>query len=124
MPFFLAFWGASFAYQVSQLILAHVTKSSFPYWNGMVIWTVVGALDANLPTLFGKEPFIQSNAERTKIFIMVSAAIAVINYLRFAKQVIWQITDFIGVACFTVRHKDESGGWVENDEATMEKKKQ
>lgn len=27
-------------------------------------------------------------------------------------------TDYTGIACFTVRHKDANGGWVENDEAT------
>jgi ethanolaminephosphotransferase len=46
---FCFYWGATFSYQVSHLILAHITKSSFPYWNGMIIWTLMGAIDANLP---------------------------------------------------------------------------
>jgi ethanolaminephosphotransferase len=42
------------ACQVSQLILAHVTKSPFPYWNGMMIYSLFGALDANAEWLFGR----------------------------------------------------------------------
>jgi ethanolaminephosphotransferase len=44
----------SFAYQVSQLILAHVTKSPFPYWNGMMIFSLLSAIDANAFALFGR----------------------------------------------------------------------
>jgi ethanolaminephosphotransferase len=43
----------SFSYQVSQLILAHVTKSPFPFWNGMMVYSLFGALDANATWLFG-----------------------------------------------------------------------
>ena len=44
----------SFSYQVSQLILAHVTKSPFPYWNGMMVYSLFGAIDANSGWLFGR----------------------------------------------------------------------
>lgn len=88
---FMAFWCASFAYQVSQLILAHVTKSPFPYWNWMVLWTLFGSVDANATRLFGREPWIQNSPERVRLFIIVSAVVAAINYMRFAKQVIWQM---------------------------------
>lgn len=43
-----------FSYQVSQLILAHVTKSPFPYWNGMMVYSIFGALDANSQWLFNR----------------------------------------------------------------------
>lgn len=68
--------------------------------------------------------------------------VAILNYLRYAKSVIWQMyvprfswwysgtlqliigfsTDFTGIACFTVRHKDAQGGWVDNEQATEAKK--
>ncbi|ORY24123.1 hypothetical protein BCR39DRAFT_547721 [Naematelia encephala] len=51
---FLGYWGMSFSYQVSQLILAHVTKSPFPYWNGMMVYSLFGAVDANAEWLFGR----------------------------------------------------------------------
>lgn len=119
---FIAYWGACFSYQVSHLILAHVTKSSFPYWNGMMVYTFLGALDANLPR-FGIDSLIQSNDARTYWFVAGSAIFAIINYIRFAKSTIWQITNYLGLACFTVRHKDETGHWVENEQAKEDRLK-
>ena len=51
---FLCTWGLQFAHQVSRIILAHVTKQSFPYWDAMWIWSIVGAVDANLPLLIDR----------------------------------------------------------------------
>ncbi len=44
----------SFSYQVSQLILAHVTKAPFPFWNGMMVYSLFGAIDANSGWLLGR----------------------------------------------------------------------
>ena len=49
----------SFSYQVSQLILAHVTKSPFPYWNGMMVYSLFGAIDANAQYLFNRSVPVQ-----------------------------------------------------------------
>ena len=53
---FLCAWGIQFAHQVGRMILAHVTLGSeaFPCWDWMWMWNAVGALDANLPRLFGR----------------------------------------------------------------------
>ena len=51
---FLCSWGLQFAHQVSRIILAHVTKQPFPYWDSMWVWSIVGAIDANLPTLINR----------------------------------------------------------------------
>ena len=51
---FLCSWGLQFAHQVSRIILAHVTKQSFPWWDSMWIWSIVGAVDANLPLLINR----------------------------------------------------------------------
>ena len=53
LPFVCA-WGLQFAHQVSRMILAHVTKQPFPWWDAMWVWSVVGAVDANLPVLLGR----------------------------------------------------------------------
>ncbi|OWZ66331.1 hypothetical protein AYX14_03140 [Cryptococcus neoformans] len=111
---FLGYWGMAFSYQVSQLILAHVTKSSFPYWNGMMIFSLFGAADANMGWLFGREPLVQSSPVAANVFIWMSFVVALFNYVRFAREVIWQICEYTGLACFTVRHKDENGKWVQN----------
>ena len=51
---FLCAWGLQFAHQVSRIILAHVTKTPFPWWDAMWIWSIVGAVDANLPLLINR----------------------------------------------------------------------
>jgi ethanolaminephosphotransferase len=46
---FVAFccaWGIAFAYSVGLLIVAHVTKAPFPYWNGATLYALLGAIDA------------------------------------------------------------------------------
>ncbi|OJT04512.1 hypothetical protein TRAPUB_4782 [Trametes pubescens] len=50
---FLCAWGLQFAHQVSRIILAHVTRQPFPWWDAMWVWSIVGAVDANLPRLIG-----------------------------------------------------------------------
>ncbi|WWC87383.1 uncharacterized protein L201_002272 [Kwoniella dendrophila CBS 6074] len=119
---FIGYWGMAFSYQVSQLILAHVTKSPFPFWNGMMVYSLFGMLDANALWWFGREPLVQSSPVAANVFIGMSFFVALFNYIRFAREVIWQITEYTGIACFTVRHKDANGQWVQNIES--EKKAQ
>ncbi|WVW78960.1 hypothetical protein I302_100923 [Kwoniella bestiolae CBS 10118] len=111
---FIGYWGMAFSYQVSQLILAHVTKSPFPFWNGMMVYSLFGMLDANSLWWFGREPLVQASPVAANVFISMSFFVALFNYIRFAREVIWQITEHTGIACFTVRHKDANGQWVQN----------
>jgi ethanolaminephosphotransferase len=124
----------SFSYQVSQLILAHVTKSPFPYWNGMMVYSLFGMIDANSQYLFGRyvflsfaysiplhsslflpiiqrpitpclvsscskpgadvtyrQPLVQNTPGAANVFIHMSFFVALFNYIRFAREVIWQM---------------------------------
>ncbi|THH31035.1 hypothetical protein EUX98_g3163 [Antrodiella citrinella] len=110
MPFLCA-WGLQFAHQVGRMILAHVTKEPFPWFDAMWIWSLIGAIDANLLRLIGRQPLIQHSPENVKIFIHLSLALSLISYTTFCAQVINEITNYLGIACFTVRKKDESGAW-------------
>ncbi|KZT02066.1 Choline/ethanolaminephosphotransferase [Laetiporus sulphureus 93-53] len=112
LPFLLA-WGLQFAHQVSRIILAHVTKQPFPYWDSMWIWSIVGAVDANLPLLIDRAPLIQSSPRNTAIFVYITLAVSFLSYARFCTLVIQDITNYLGIACFTVRKKDNAGKWVE-----------
>ena len=51
---FLCAWGLQFAHVVGRMILAHITSQPFPLWDPMYIWTIVGAIDANMPILLGR----------------------------------------------------------------------
>ncbi|KIK94389.1 hypothetical protein PAXRUDRAFT_828044 [Paxillus rubicundulus Ve08.2h10] len=110
LPFICA-WGLQFAHQVGRMILSHVTSSPFPWWNPMWLWSVIGVLDAHLPDLLDRSPIIQSTPKRTAIFIYLTVAISFIAYARFCTLVIKDITEYLGIACFTVRKKDAEGVW-------------
>ncbi|BEI80465.1 hypothetical protein CcaverHIS002_0109940 [Cutaneotrichosporon cavernicola] len=84
-----------------------------PYWNGMMVYSLASAIDANAQWLFGVEPLVQSSPTASNVFIWMSFFVALFNYVRFAREIIWQICDYTGMACFTVRRRDKSGRWIE-----------
>lgn len=53
---FLCAWGLQFSHQVGRMILAHVTLGSerFPRWDWVWLCSAIGAVDANLPRLYGR----------------------------------------------------------------------
>ncbi|KAI0095189.1 Choline/ethanolaminephosphotransferase [Irpex rosettiformis] len=110
VPFLLA-WGLQAAHLVSRIILAHVTKQSFPLFDSLFLWSVVGAIDANMPLLFNREPLIQHNMHNTRVIVYLTLAVSFFSYARFCTLVINDITNYLGIACFTVRKKDATGHW-------------
>jgi ethanolaminephosphotransferase len=121
--FFMVFWGLQFANQVGRMILAHVTKSSFPFWEWMWIWSTIGTVDANSQFLFGRPPTIQNTPQRTLLFVFASLFLALARYARFCTLVINDITDYLGIACFTVRKKDAKGNWKSAEDVDSSKPK-
>ena len=95
---FLSYWGITFAYNVGLLIVAHVSKAPFPYWNIAIVWSAVLAVDANLPT-----SYIQTNPEMQLKVIWASLGFAAVLYLHFCHNVITTITKELGMACFVVK---------------------
>ncbi|KAL4070332.1 CDP-alcohol phosphatidyltransferase-domain-containing protein [Scleroderma citrinum] len=113
-PLFLPFlcaWGLQFAHQVGKMILSHITSSPFPMWSPLWIWNIVGVIDAHLPLLLDRPPIIQSTPKRTAVFIYLTLAVSFLAYARFCALVIKDITEYLGIACFTVRRKDAEGVW-------------
>ncbi|KAJ3927586.1 MAG: Choline/ethanolaminephosphotransferase [Lentinula lateritia] len=108
---FLCAWGLQFAHQVGRMILAHLTKTSFPVWDWLWVLSLVGAVDANLPRIAGTSPIIQSTSLATTLYVYTTFWISFIAYARFCVLVINDITNFMGIACFTVRKKDKEGNW-------------
>ncbi|KAJ3853734.1 Choline/ethanolaminephosphotransferase [Lentinula lateritia] len=108
---FLCAWGLQFAHQVGRMILAHLTKTSFPVWDWLWVMSLVGAVDANLPRIAGTSPMIQSTPLLTTLYVYTTFLISFIAYARFCVLVINDITNFMGIACFTVRKKDKEGHW-------------
>ncbi|KDN49556.1 hypothetical protein K437DRAFT_233798 [Tilletiaria anomala UBC 951] len=95
---FCIFWGLSFAYNVGLLIVAHVTKARFPFWNLTLVWSALGAIDAQLPT-----PLIQHSQAATRAAVYVSLVLTALLYGHFCWHVVTTITDELGTACFVVQ---------------------
>ncbi|KAI0803223.1 Choline/ethanolaminephosphotransferase [Irpex lacteus] len=110
VPFLLA-WGLQAAHLVSRIILAHVTKQPFPLFDSLFFWSVLGAIDANLPLLLNRDPLIQHNMHNTSVIVYLTLAVSFFSYARFCTLVINDITNYLGIACFTVRKKDTTGHW-------------
>jgi len=108
---FLCAWGLQFAHQVGRMILAHITSTPLPWWNWLWVFSLVGALDANAPQFFGRAPYIQSTPATTGIFVYLVLAVSFVTYAQFCTAVINEITNYLGIACFTVRKKDANGVW-------------
>ncbi|KAL5536111.1 hypothetical protein ACEPAF_4216 [Sanghuangporus sanghuang] len=111
VPFLLA-WGLQFAHQVGRMILAHLTKrKDMPFWEWLWIWTALMGLDANSQWVFGRPPILHRTYASTTLLILASLILSFYAYARFVYLVINDITDFLGIACFTVRKKDKEGVW-------------
>lgn len=85
---FIFFWGISFAYLVGIVIVAHVTKVPFPYWNVTCVISVLGAIDANLPG----GPIVQSTPAATLRTVYAALALVTAIYAYFVVDVIQAIT--------------------------------
>ena len=56
-------------------------------------------------------PVIQYNTPRTAVLVYITLLASTFVYARFCYRVIWDVTEYLGIACFTVRKKDEKGVW-------------
>lgn len=98
---FVFYWGLNFAYLVGLLIIAHVCRGPFPYWNWMYIPSVLGAIDANL-----SQPILQTSVQATQRTVYGALLLSVIVYGYFVYDVITTITEETGRPCFTVVPKE------------------
>jgi ethanolaminephosphotransferase len=52
---------------------------------------------------------VQTSSKNATIFVWVTLVITFITYGRFVSLVIQDITNYLGIACFTVGKKDKKG---------------
>ncbi|WFD26101.1 ethanolaminephosphotransferase [Malassezia nana] len=96
---FLLLWGLNFAYLVGLVILAHVCRTPYPYWNVLLIPTLVLAIDAHLP-----QPLLQGSPEALTNAVYGSLALSLGVYAYFVWDVITFICKETGKPCFRVAH--------------------
>ena len=54
---------------------------------------------------------IQHNQHNIGVVVLVTLGVSFVSYARFCTLVISDITNYLGIACFTVRKKDVCGQW-------------
>ncbi|KAK3496830.1 CDP-alcohol phosphatidyltransferase-domain-containing protein [Neurospora hispaniola] len=87
-----------FGRMTTKMILAHLTKQSFPYWTVMLWPLIGGALIGNLPR-FGL-PAVTAQFEH--LYLWAYLAFAFVVYSRWAWLVTTSICDFLGINCLTI----------------------
>lgn len=104
------FWGIASAHHVQLVILAHLTKSSFPsaLYHPLVLLTVVAALDARFQ-------IFQTTDERVKQAVLGCLAIAFLVYSHFVWEVIGDICRFYDINCLTIKRKPPPGSAGHHD---------
>lgn len=58
-----------------------------------------------------RPPLIQHSPKRTEKFVYVVLVVALATYARFVMLVVSDITNYLGIACLTVRKRDANGVW-------------
>lgn len=65
-----------------------------------------------------RPPIIQTNTFNTAVLVWFTLALSMVVYGRFVYLVIQDITEYLGIACLTVRKKDEKGHWVHPEKSS------
>lgn len=108
---FIFFIGVSFAYQVGLVIVAHLTKSPYPYFNILLLPIFAGALDALGPFLqerFGKDvlgwPSALGGGSYVIAYVFGCLGLGIGVYGSFVVDVITNICGFLDIWCLTIKH--------------------
>ena len=72
------------------------------------------------PSLHSSPPIIQTTPGRLHLIILATLVISFVSYARFVTLVINDITEYLGIACFTVQRKDATGHWATPTKAKNE----
>lgn len=58
-----------------------------------------------------RPPLIQHSPKLTEKFVYVVLVVSFVTYARFVVLVVSDITNYLGIACLTVRKRDANGVW-------------
>ena len=82
----------------TKIILAHLTRQPFPYWTGLLLPLIGGAVMVNLPFI-GLDPV---SREIEHYYLWAYFVTSVVVYFRWAYLVINAICDYLGIQCLTI----------------------
>ncbi|KAF2839167.1 Choline/ethanolaminephosphotransferase [Patellaria atrata CBS 101060] len=115
---FAFFAGLINAYSVGQMIVAHLTKSRYPYYNVLLLPLFYGVFDSLGPVLqhFGEKvvggdlgrflgwPSALGDGVYQVAFVFCCLGLAVGVYGSFVVDVITSICDYLDIWCLTIKH--------------------
>ena len=70
----------------------------------LLLWSLVGALDANMPRLIpGQRSFVHGTEEQALAFVYASLALAGIMYVFFVSDAISTFCEVLDINCLTIK---------------------
>lgn len=108
---FVLYIGLLNAYSVGQIIVAHITKSEYPYQNILMLPLFFGVVDSVGPFLQERSgiswlgwPSSLGNGTYQISFVFMSLGMAIGVYGSFVVDVIVAICDYLDIWCLTIKH--------------------
>jgi len=120
---FVFFAGLLNAYSVGRIIVAHLTKSSFPRTNILIPPLIFGVADSIGPFLqeqlgWGWPSALGQNSVYQVAFVFMCLGLSIGVYGSFVHDVITTICDYLDIWCLTIKHP-----YVEGQDEKAEDKK-
>lgn len=98
---FVFYAGLINAFSVGRIIIAHLTKSRFPYTNILLLPLFFGVVDSLLP-LFGVPSALGPEYQVAFVFLCFGFGIGV--YGTFCYDCVITICDYLDIYCLTIKH--------------------
>jgi len=105
---FVFFVGLVNAYSVGQMIVAHLAKARFPYYNILVVPLALGVVDSLGPRL-GLWPSALGDGVYQVAFVFLCLGLGLGVYGSFVYDVITSICDYLDIWCLTIKHPHVEG---------------
>ncbi|KAJ9075300.1 hypothetical protein DSO57_1037420 [Entomophthora muscae] len=106
---FIIFLGFTVAYNVGLIILAHLTKTPFPFFNHLYLFLIFGALNSNMPLLFNRPALLQGPYEIAYVYYCMAHSVAF--YFYYSSSVINEICEYFDIYCLSIKHLDRVPGY-------------
>jgi len=104
----MLYLGIVFAYTVGTIIIGHVAKKDFPYWNILFLPLFLGLADVYITPHFREEPYISGEYVLGTVLMAFGLSLGV--YGGFVIDCIFTMCDYLDMNCLTVKKKDKDGG--------------
>ncbi|ODM18471.1 hypothetical protein SI65_06342 [Aspergillus cristatus] len=111
---FVLYVGLINAYSVGRMIVGHLVKAPFPYFNILQVPLALAVFDSAGPFFGLWSSVLGADLSSQVAFVFVSLGLAVGVYGSFVHDVITTICDYIDIWCLTIKHPH-----VEEAQATV-----